>query len=42
MGSTPEMVNSVNVLILADRKVKIEGISEQLGIFVGTTQNYAW
>ena len=34
--STPEMVDSVNVLILADRSVRIEDISEQQGISVGT------
>ena len=33
---TPEMVDSVNVLNLADRIVTIEDISEQLGISVGT------
>ena len=36
MASTPEMVDSVNALILADSNVTIEDISEQLGISVGT------
>ena len=36
MASTPEMEDSVNVLILAVRKVTIEYISEQVGIFVST------
>ena len=34
--STPEMLYLVNALILTDRRVRIEDISEQLGIFVGT------
>ena len=34
--TSPEMVDSVNAFILADRRVTIEDISEQLGIFVGT------
>ena len=33
---TPEMVDSVNVLIWADRGVTIEDIPEQLGISVST------
>ena len=37
---TPEMVDSVYALILADKKVRMEDISEQLGISVGTIQNY--
>ena len=36
MASTPEMVDSVNVLILADRSLIVEDVSEQLGISVGT------
>ena len=36
MSSTPEMVDSVNALILADRRVSIKDISEQLGISLGT------
>ena len=36
MASTPEMVDSVNALILADRRIIIKDISEQLGISVGT------
>ena len=36
MASTPEMVDSTNALILDDRKVIIEDISEQLRIPVGT------
>ena len=36
MSSTPEMVDSVNVLILTDRRVTIEDISEQLEISLGT------
>ena len=32
MLSTPEMVDSVNVLILADRGITIKDISEHLGI----------
>ena len=35
MVGIPEMVDSVNALILADRRVTIEDISEQLGISVG-------
>ena len=34
------MVDSVNVLILADRRVTIKDISEQLEISKGTTQNF--
>ena len=41
MASTPEMMDSVNVLILADRGVIIEDISEQLGISVGATHKSA-
>ena len=36
--STPEMVDLVNALILADRRVTLEVISEKLGISVGTTR----
>ena len=36
MVSTTEMVDSVNVLILADKWVTTEGISEQQKISVGT------
>ena len=36
IASTPEMMDSVNWLILADRWVTIEGIFEQLGISVFT------
>ena len=36
MVSTPEMVDSVNAPILADRRVTIKDISKQLRIFVGT------
>ena len=39
MVSTPEMLDSVNVLILADRRVRIEEIYEQLKISVGTVIN---
>ena len=35
--STAEIVDSVYALILADKRVKIEDISEQLGIFMVTT-----
>ena len=35
----PELVDSVNVLILADRRITIEGISEQLEISIGIAQN---
>ena len=35
MPNTLEMTNSVNALILADRRIKIEDISEKLGISVG-------
>ena len=38
MVSTPEMVDSVNPLILTDRKVTLENISEQLGINVSAEQ----
>ena len=31
MVGTPEMMNSVNVLILVDRRVTTENVSEQLG-----------
>ena len=41
MASTPEMVDSVNALILTNRKVTIEDISEQLGISLLSTQNCA-
>ena len=36
MASTPEMVDLVNVLILFDRRVTVEDISEQPGISLGT------
>ena len=36
MLSTPEMVHSVDMLILADRRDIIEDISEQLEVYVGT------
>ena len=36
MVSTPEMVDSVNALILAARSVTIKDISEQLRISVGS------
>ena len=36
MVSMPEMVDSVNAFISANRSVTIEKISEQVGIFVGT------
>ena len=36
--STPEMLDSVNALILADRKDIIEDISEQHGISIGRAQ----
>ena len=36
MASTPEMVDSVNMLILPDRRISIENISKQLGISVDT------
>ena len=36
--STLEMVDSVNVLILVNRRVTIEEISEKLGISVSITQ----
>ena len=36
MASTPEMVDSVKALILADRRVIIENISEPLGISMAT------
>ena len=38
MVSTPEMVDSVNALILADRRV----VSEQLGISVGTVHRIVY
>ena len=41
-ANTCEMVDSVNVFILAGRKVTIEDISEQLGIFVGTAHNIVY
>ena len=31
MVNTPEMVDSVNALILADRRVTVEDITEQMG-----------
>ena len=37
MVSSPEMVDSVNALFLANRRVTIENISEHLGISVITT-----
>ena len=40
--STPEIVDSVKVLILTDRKVTIENISEELGISVGTTHKIVY
>ena len=43
MVSTLEMNDSVNVLILSDRRVTIEGISKKQRISMDTnTQNYAW
>ena len=42
MVSTPEMVDSVNAFILADRRITIEDISEQQGISVGTAHKTAW
>ena len=39
--SIPEMVDSVNALILTDRKVTIEDSSKQLGIFMDTPQKIA-
>ena len=36
MVSTPEVVDSVDTHIFADRRITIEDISEQLGISVGT------
>ena len=36
MAGTPEMVDSVRALIMADRKVKLEDISKKLGISVIT------
>ena len=39
MMSTPEMVDSVNALTLADRKVIIEDISDQQGISVCIEHN---
>ena len=36
MPSTPDVGDSVNVLILADRRVTIEDLSEQLKISMGT------
>ena len=36
IASTPEMVDSVNALILVDRRFTIENISEQLLIFMNT------
>ena len=36
MASTPEMVDSVNTLILTDRRDIVEDISKQLEISVGT------
>ena len=36
MATTSKIVNSVNPLILADRRVIIEGVSELQGISVGT------
>ena len=35
MANTPEMVNSVNAPILADSRITIEEISEQLEISIG-------
>ena len=40
--NTPEMVDSVNVLILANRRVTIKDISEQLGISVGTAHKIVY
>ena len=40
MASTPEMVDSVNVLILPNRGVTVENISEQLGIYVGSALKF--
>ena len=37
MARTPEMVDPVNVLILAEISVTIEDISQQLEISVGTS-----
>ena len=34
--STPEIVDSVNVLILVDRKVPIRNMPEKMGISMGT------
>ena len=36
MPGRPTMVDSVNMLLLADKRVKTEDISESLGIYVGT------
>ena len=36
MTNTPEMIESVNAFILADRRLTIEDISEHLGNSVGT------
>ena len=38
MGSTPEMVDSVNAFILVDRSVTIVDIFEQVWISLGTAQ----
>ena len=43
IASTPEMVDSVYALILSDRRVTAEDISELLGISViNSSQNSAW
>ena len=42
MSNTQKMVNSVNALILINRRVTIEDISEQVGIFVGTAHKIVY
>ena len=42
MTNRPEMMDSVNELILADRGVEIEDISEQLGVFLGTAHKIVY
>ena len=42
MANTPEMVDSVDMFILADRRVEIEDISEKLGISVGTAHKIVY
>ena len=42
MVNSPEMEESVNTLILVDRRVTIDDISEQLGIPVSTAHRIVY